>query len=306
MPEEPTTPAAGPAALGGTDDVEAALRRVLDRHGFGFQYAVLKKIASLPADGPHVPHTWRIEDVESPVRHRGRTTHIDFVLRLVHGKRLLLVAECKRVNPGFAKWCFVRTPTRDGFRDSVVVAEWLRIDARRDMGNPQRTGVVGVPIWSNSERIYNLPFVLDSDRKAESGGNPREAIDHALAQAWRGLGGLFALYKEHPELLEMGELADTRALPVIFTTAELWTSDVDLAASDLENGKTPHGQATKVQWLWLKERISLDLKAELSSDTPLDRGLAGYAKGEYARCCAIVTSSGIEEFLRQAIWSALD
>ena len=72
-----------------------ALRKVLNRHGYGFHYSVLQRIGGLRRSG------WRFEVAEMPVEVQGMSTRIDFILRRFN-THLYLLAECKRVNPALS------------------------------------------------------------------------------------------------------------------------------------------------------------------------------------------------------------
>lgn len=64
----------------------AALAKVFSSHGYGFQYAALKRCLETGVWGCVVP--------EYPVTLNGTIVHIDFVLE--HRDGHLLVAECKK------------------------------------------------------------------------------------------------------------------------------------------------------------------------------------------------------------------
>src|SRR6266516_1755912 len=82
-------------------------RRVLERHGYAFQYAVLGRAREL-AEAQPTRSPWRHPIEEFPVRVQGRATHIDFLLSNTDWPALL-VAECKRCEPGH-RWGFARSP----------------------------------------------------------------------------------------------------------------------------------------------------------------------------------------------------
>lgn len=91
--------------------VREGLRKVLNRHGYGFHYAVLRNAYELHANGKS---RWFFEAAEFPVSVGGFDTRIDFILRSQDPSDIywdcFLIAECKRVDPALSNWCFVRTP----------------------------------------------------------------------------------------------------------------------------------------------------------------------------------------------------
>src|SRR5258708_7154745 len=79
-----------------------SFRKVLNRHGYAFQYAVIKFASELRRERRS---EWDYLQSEFPVIVNGKSTRIDFVLRKPK-PHVYLVAECKRVNPAYSDWCF--------------------------------------------------------------------------------------------------------------------------------------------------------------------------------------------------------
>ena len=67
----------------------------------------------------------------------------------------------------------------------------------------------------------------------------RSAINVAVAQVLRGTSGLINHLLGN--VLSASQLAGKKLtfLPVVFTTADLWVTDVDLSAADLTTGDLP-------------------------------------------------------------------
>lgn len=85
---------------------------------------------------------------------------------------------------------------------------------------------------------------------------------------------------------------------VIFTTAQIWTSEVDIGKADLQTGKLKLEDidAQKKDWIWLQYHLSPRIKHSVNSNkTP--KGLGEVLAQDYIRTIAVVTASGIEEFL---------
>src|SRR5216117_998957 len=90
------------------DRLSEQFQKVLNVNGYGFQNAILRRLDTLSRDHRS---SWRLVGPEFPVVAGGESTHIDFVLQ--QGNRVAttyLVAECKRVDPKFGRWCFARSP----------------------------------------------------------------------------------------------------------------------------------------------------------------------------------------------------
>src|SRR5262245_35612150 len=80
--------------------------KVLNSHGYGFQYSVIRLADTLYKDGKS---GWRFEWAEFPVSVQGDDTRIDLVLRQGRSHYYML-GECKRVNPALGNWCFAHAP----------------------------------------------------------------------------------------------------------------------------------------------------------------------------------------------------
>src|SRR5688572_21743563 len=99
---------------GGLAKVAAAFEESLNRHGYSFQYALLKRRNELEVKNK--TH-WYFVGSEVPVECGGVITHIDFVCWSTPrnpqvSNRFFLIAECKRANPALAEWCFAKSPSR--------------------------------------------------------------------------------------------------------------------------------------------------------------------------------------------------
>ena len=153
------------------DDSKVAeiFRKVLNRHGYGFQYRVMQEAQSL---FEAARSRWVFEVAEFPVAVRGRDTHIHFILR--HGDRsMYMIAECKRVNPALSNWCFARAPftRRNRSTDKLFFAHAM-IDGNASLA-------VGIS-QESSEKIYHFPFEMPSRSKGEEHGKPRGELDKGL------------------------------------------------------------------------------------------------------------------------------
>src|SRR5437016_2231746 len=111
------------------EKVRKGFEITLNRHGYGFQYSVLKLASELYKQNQSA---WFFEVAEFPVEVQQAGTRIDFILRrsnrFVGGLPLFMLAECKRANPALSNWCFARAPfTRKGGMVNCLVSEraWL-------------------------------------------------------------------------------------------------------------------------------------------------------------------------------------
>lgn len=274
-------------------------QKVLNSHGFGFQYAVVKAAENLYKEKKSV---WLFEVAEFPVEVQGTGTHIDFILSrkqldFPNNNPCLLLAECKRVNPALSNWCFVRAP----YTKSTGLSNCLILE-----GIGENESIIGQPIFSSAriiptstDNFFHIDFEIKSDEIGDPSGKGRGSIKEATAQVLRGLNGFVEFSKKN--YFWLIENKNTYFLPVIFTTAQLWTSDCDLSLANLEKGNIDLKSANFTQrpWLYFQYNQSPSLKHSfLRPNGTFD--LSTIMEFEYTRTIAVVNQSGIEEFLTQS------
>ena len=266
-----------------TDDLFASYRKTLDAHGYGFHYAVLKRAEELFRNGKS---QWYFEVAEFPVIVRGHDTRIDFILRYTRAD-IYLLAECKRANPALSNWCFAEAPyvRRNGHPQIIL----QRLKASPG-GEPRATILAESP---GVRTIYHLGMEVRTGQKGDPCGSGRGAIEDACTQVCRGLNGMMDF------AAKQGVIETPVFFPAIFTTAQLWTSDVSLADADLETGKldVDGSRMKSVPWLLYQYHQSPGIRHALF-DLDGMRDLGDYLCHEGARTIAIVSPSGIEEFLK--------
>lgn len=266
--------------------VSEGLRKVLDRHGYGFQYAVLRRGQEL---SEAKKSAWLFEVAEFPVEVRGSGTRIDFVLTHRSGP-WQIIAECKRVDPALARWAFAKAPyVRRNRSDEPYFAE-------RVCKESSGFSVTGVRLDRRFDNAYQVALELKTDQSGDGTSSGRSAIEEAASQVCRGVGGMVEfLFTNHHLLTESKPIV---LLPVIFTTAELWTTNADLSESDCATGKLPSEvKVEKADWVCLQYHVSPGLKHSHRPPT-IGGTLGAILDTEYVRTIAIVNASGIDRFLR--------
>lgn len=280
-----------------TSQFTESFAKILNRHGYGFQYSVLKKADELVTQRKSL---WYFEACEFPVEVQGFGTKIDFVLqrdcRGWHTTPMFLLAECKRTNPALSNWCFVRAPYthRNAYTDfERVILECVRREETGSLNTFARE-------MHTTTNAYHIGFEMRSNFKGDATGETGQAIEKAATQISRGLNGFIDAVVKNDELLEKSNQVDF--LPVIFTTARLYVSDVDLSTADVGSGNVTleNERIKSVPWLFYQYALSPGLKHSL---TPKMKGysLATLLQWQYIRSIPIVSWSGIEEFLK---WSS--
>ena len=268
-------------------------RNELNRHGYPFQDSVMRAAKELFEAGRS---PWIFRAAEFPVGVRGRVTHIDFILEH-RSKRLFLIAECKRANPALSKWCFARNAfTVRNPRNSrlILQAAWLS-------GTATNRFLTGIST-ETSEQIYHLAIEIKSNKKGDAQGQPKgEAFEKAGEQVCLGVNGMVEFFAGHPHLVPEG--GKIHLVPVIFTTAQIFTSEIDLGSANLESGELDNIQANQTSrpWIWWQHNVSPTL-VHGQAVRPIARSMESVLEQEFSRSIAIVSSQGIESFLGRDWW----
>jgi hypothetical protein len=269
--------------------VAKGFEKVLNSHGHGFQYSVLTEASRLLYEIRS--SQWVAQVPEFPVEVQGYGTRIDFILKHA-GLPVYLVAECKRVNPALANWCFVKTAFTPAIDQAQhVTIEGIRVDAS---GQPSTS----IQHLVHSNEIFHLAVEVKSDDKGDVSGQGRGTIEEAAAQVCRGLSGLINFLGSRPGNFEGDRVL---LLPVIFTTAKIWTSNIDLGSASLEDGKITlrESEIQEKAWIFYQYHQSPGLKHSVlarEQSTSLDKVLYN----EYVRNIAVVSSNGIADFLERS------
>ncbi len=273
--------------------VAKGLHSSLARHGYGFQYAVTKMAADL-SRADRSP--WILPVLEFPVEVRGSGTRIDIIFQHKVANALL-VCECKRVNPAYSDWCFVRQPKFiDGLIDRIsyeILIKTSEGDVLSSLSDPM-----------GESQVYHLAQEVRSSEKGDSKGQGKGMIEEAATQVLRGTNGLARFFHERPEYMPAknlyGDRGEVRLIPVIFTTARLWTSQIDLSESELASGilKKKDRELMEVDYLYYVYHQSPGLKHDVpQKETGSSmKDLSDALRQEYTRAITIVGASGAERF----------
>ncbi len=210
-----------------------------------------------------------------------------------------LLAKCKRANPALANWCFFRAPFT---HESAYPNYWPLFLEQIEFDNNGSFIAVAKRQrnHSSSEKTYHIGLECRTNEKGDKAGETGEAIEKAASQISRGLNGFIGTLRDNIQLL--GEDKDVRFLPVIFTTASLWASIIDLSTADLNTGKLDLSQTppTKIPWLCYQYTLSPGIK-HFASPTEKPSKIGELMMSEYVRSIIIVSPDGIEDFLE---WSS--
>jgi hypothetical protein len=281
------------------EKVAKSFEVALNSHGYSFQEAVLNAAQKLAGTSKS---SWYFVEREFPVEVQGYGTRIDFILRHYNDRvPIYLLAECKRTNPAYSNWGFAWTEfiSRDRSFEPFIVERLKRRDINNAhlMNQPPQFYITSK--LTRDKKVYNIAFDVKSDQRGDSGGAPSgRSIEEAASQVLRDLNGMAQFLSVHNQTWQSNTIEDAILLPVIFTTAELWTTDIAPKLADINTGKLaiPTTSLKKQTWLPYQYHMSPGLKHSLSSVIPGDT-LGEIMDLEYVRTIPIVSPSGIADFL---------
>ena len=287
--------------------LDKGLTHSLNTHGYSFQYVVLK-LANLCFDNRTSP--WAFEVSEFPVAINDYSTHIDFILRNKN-EPFYFICECKRANPAVANWCFVKAPyvSRNISTGERIVREVIYIEPGNKTVQPKNC----LDWIERSSEVYRLAFEVKSAGKGEATYG-RGQISEATTQVLKGLNGTISFFvnyykknKQFPLGRYVNSFSRVAFMPVIFTTANLWVSDVDLSMADIENGNIDVSsvQLTQKEWLFYQHSQSPNIKHSFGN-LGNSEGLSDLLYLDYTRTIPIINSSAIQSFFSQYFWNDPD
>jgi hypothetical protein len=221
---------------------DRAFAEALNRQGFAFQESALASIQELRTK-------WTPWVSELPVGTPDQNTRIDFVLSHPN-KEYFLVCECKRANPATSNWCFAKADFQaESSRKGRLYVETL------ERGHGYVTGTQDL---GNVYDLYQIGIEVKSGGSGDAAGEGRGQIESAATQVMRGQNGLIKFFADRA-MLKLGTQRMV-FVPVILTTALLWTSRINLRYADLHSGRIDPADVTleKKNWIWFlhKDRAS--------------------------------------------------
>ena len=271
--------------------LKRSFNKVLNSHGYAFQYAVLQQAeVALSTRNSQ----WVFEAAEVPVVAGNAPTRIDFVLRRTQlagepDSPFYMVAECKRANPSLSNWCFVRAPyvVRNRSHEPFILEHVER--------DEKGLSTIGIPLFV-LQNAFHVALEVKSG-KGENSAQGRGAVEEAATQVCRGLNGLIMAETR----LRNPVVQNSDFLPVIFTTANLWTTDANLGETELTSGDIDLDKESFEQqpWVVLQYHMSPALKHPFPPKSAT-RDFAKLMDLEFIRSIPVVNATAIPQFLRWA------
>jgi len=144
---------------------------------------------------------------------------------------------------------------------------------------------------------YHVGIEVSTGKKGDSSPKGKREIEDAVTQVLRGTFGFVNFLKSRPDFLQPGKPAFL--LPMVCTTASLWVSTGDLSKVDLGTGKAvfPPDSLKPAPWLLYQYHSSPGLRHSVPPSRPTPSEFGPVMHALYTRTVAIVSPSGLEEFL---------
>jgi hypothetical protein len=175
-----------------------------------------------------------------------------------------------------------------------LFAESLIID-------PQRMGgaAVAAVSYAPERPPYHIGLPVRGKEDGDGqGGSTREVIERAADQVVRGVNGFADFLNRNRQIV--GGHQRVVLLPVVFTTAALYASGVDLAEAKIVDGNLPaQAEIESVPWIWFQYHVSSSLRHQITRayDAGSLKSLGDVLHFEHSRSIAIVSVTGIEKFM---------
>jgi hypothetical protein len=219
-------------------------------------------------------------------------TRIDFVL-WIHSTPWWLLAECKRVNPAYGEWLFLKARyiRRDPTYTDRYIVEYTD-EAPGPMGD-LHFHARGKQIAEIHSGFYHIGIEVKTNDAGDSRGGSLDGIEKAASQVFRGVNGMVNYLKGHRSVL--GTSRQRILVPVIFTTARLYAGTVNFAEVDLPTGELDRSklQLEEVPYLYYQYHLSPGLQHQVYSGGVPFSELSFLLQAEAIRTVAIVNAEGI-------------
>lgn len=265
-------------------ELENSLSKVLNTHGYGFQSAIWQEIKLQRKYGSK----WLFQASELPVKINDSETKIDIILRNQDTSHFI-IGECKRVNPSMGNWCFIKTnPYKRNVKDFHSLIDSLKFNSSIPVV-PHLTSILTM------SPIYDLGISIKTGQKGDNSRNSSSnEINDALSQVFKGVNGFIKFAKQHPKEIKLDSKVSA-IIPVIFTTANLFTSDINLLESNLEKGDVPKHTITPTDFILLRYPVSESFLTQPSIITA--KSIGEVFDEIYMRTVIIVSTKGLSKLL---------
>lgn len=276
-------------------DIQRRIIDGLNASGYPFQQRCLDELQEVP--------NWRITTNEYPVSVLGQDTKIDIVLK---SNQFFLIIECKRADPNYLRWVFPEQVRNVAIRVRATQLYIQEIRGNETFRQGQRSQIKPEPVsvlaHVNDDELrvasWGLEVLTRVNKNSGRSVKPSrtEAIEDACYQVFKGLGGF--VLEQVQQLVKHPETGGSYFLPVIVTTANLYTAQYDVSKIDLGNGKLPQEEANleEAKWLVLDYGVGDSIQVAPVSDVYVGRDPEEIRKRYKSKGVLVVNAVHLKEF----------
>jgi len=269
------------------------ITKAINRHGYALQYASLNKFKELFI---RKSTKWQFVASEFPVNliNSGLDTRIDYILKNKDFP-VYIIIECKRVNPAFSNWGFIKVPFvhRKYSRDKFIIDslnkknDSIKINAQQS-------------IIFYDDYFFNIGLEFKSNNRGDSFGS-KDSIEKASTQVCKGSNGFIeTLYKNIGLLINGSSPKSTKLIiiPIIITTANLFSINVNLTDANIENGNVTQDQVKikEINYVYYQYHQSEGIRQGYINEINDYPDIPKVFEQKYIRTIPIVSSKNIEIF----------
>jgi hypothetical protein len=272
---------------------EELVAGALNEQGFLFQ----QKVAHVLRTASQKPvmerqHKWRFEAVEVPVSlPDGQETRIDLVLRYGDQDPCFwwVVVECKRALPDYKAWVFFGEPQGEGQAFVETVALSGSVSGNNPV--PWLHHVLPTRLYQDAH-IYQFGVECKVARSKAPRMSATDAIEGAMQQVTLSQAGLAIRLKR-------ARLLNFQMLPVVVTTANLYSSDIDPGNISLERGAIDPKQLKLKprEWLAVNYSINDSVGEQGGVNTNRSNNVGDELRSRQIRTVFVVQAANLESFL---------
>jgi hypothetical protein len=159
---------------------------------------------------------------------------------------------------------------------------------------PLRAQAVGYTL--SPEAPYHTGIEVNTSQKGNGTGGSKSSLEDASTQISRGQSGFINFLAGRPGFVESPVLL----LPVIFTTAELWASEIPLSHAEASSGHIDLSSKPMQPKPWLLYQYVLSPGIKHTHVYGAGKTLGAILDADYIRTIAIVNVAGVDPFLEWA------
>ena len=271
-----------------------AIRSAINSHGYGLQAACFASAADVRVNRPSDRASrWVCEGLEVPFSIPGRNGRVDAVFRHTNN-RCYITTEFKRVNAALSRWVFAKMPLikRNRSREYLLADSFIFHEASG------RASVQGYKLFDLSDAYHVGVVARGGDSGENEGQQSRGAIEEAATQACAGASGLLQHWAAGRGL-KPADRAGVYVIPVIVTTAELYSVKPELTVASIETGdiELSDDDIKPEKWLYYQYPTSPGLRAPIAGSEPQSADLLRMLDMAYLRTIPVVRATAFDEWL---------